>query len=401
MKISTLRILAMLLAALATALGQGDGPPAPAQTREFRVTDQGIEVSPEAAKRLKLETLELKPSTQVMTLHLTGKTSYDWDHVAHVKAQFPGKIMTIGPALGTKVNGPAGDPTGRGTFLCTIESVDLGNAKNAYQKALVQEALDRDSAKRIKELVDQNVLADRFLKEAEAAVRLDEASTEFARQNLFVFGLEESDLKKIPAEERWGRMAYDIESPISGVIAEKNVTRGEYADSTVNLFTIADTRSTWVWGDVYEMDWGKVKVGQKLRVSIAAFPGQTFETTLDMISPALDPVTRGIRIRGTIDNHEGKILKDMYADLTVDIGEDKGALAAPSESIVRGLQAGEAYVFVRKPDQAGGLGDMYERRQVRFEELEGGKVRFLEGVRAGEALVTVGAGTLFDEIRRK
>jgi cobalt-zinc-cadmium efflux system membrane fusion protein len=309
--------------------------------------------------------------------------------------------MTIGPALGTLVNGPAGDPTGKGTFLCTIESVDLGNAKNTYQKAQVQEDLDQDSAKRIKELVDQKVLADRFLKEAEAAVRLDEANTEFARQNLFVFGLEEGDLKKIPAEERWGRMAYDIESPISGVIAEKNVTRGEYADSTINLFTVADTRSMWVWGDVYEMDWGKVKVGQKLRVTIAAYPGRIFETTLDMIAPALDPVTRGIRVRGTIDNHEGKILKDMYADLTVDVGVDQKALSAPLESIVRGLQAGEAYVFVRKAEQAGGLGVTYERRQVRFEDLDGGRVRFLEGVQTGEVLVTVGAGTLYDEIRRK
>ncbi|HLY11299.1 MAG TPA: efflux RND transporter periplasmic adaptor subunit [Planctomycetota bacterium] len=406
MKNTTFRIAAVMLAAagavLATAaVGRDDTPPAQAKGREFRVKDQAIEVSPEAAKRLKLETLVLTPSTQVVTLHLTGKTSFDGDRVAHVKAQFPGKIMTAGPALGTRVSGPAAGPGGKATLLCTIESVDLGNAKNAFQKAKVQLDLDRDSARRVKDLVDEKVLADRFLKEAEATLRMDEANYEFARRSLVVFGVEEASLEKIPVQERWERMTYDIASPISGVLVEKNVTPGEYADSTVNLFTIADTRRLWVWGDVYEMDWGKVEVGQKLYVSIAALPGRTYTTTVDLIAPSLDPVSRGIRVRGTLDNPEGTILKDMYSNLTVEVGRDPAALAAPAEALVRGLQADEAYLFVRVPGSQGGGGDLFERRQVRFESLEGGRVRLLEGVHAGEAVVTVGAAALDDEMRRK
>lgn len=378
-----------------------DNQSKPSQARDFRVVEQTIEVSSEMAKRLQLETSELKPSSVVVTLHLTGKTSFDGDHVAHVKVQFPGKIMTTGPAVGTAVTGPADAPDRKGTFLGTIESIDLGNAKNTYQKAVVQLDLDQEMARRVKELVDAGVLADRFLKEAEASRRMDEANQEFARHSLFVFGLNERDLEKIPGQERWGRMAYDLTSPVSGIIAEKNVTLGEYTDSTVNLFTIADTRHMWVWGDVYEKDWGKVKVGQKVTVSIAAFPERTYETTIDLIAPALDPITRGIRVRGKIDNQDGKILKDMYSDLKVDIGEDRDALVGPRESVVRGLQTGEAYAFVRKPSPSGSEGQLYERRAVHFEDLEGHRVRFLEGVKPGESLLTVGAGTLYDEMRRK
>jgi cobalt-zinc-cadmium efflux system membrane fusion protein len=371
------------------------------QSTEFKVSDREIEVSPEASQRLKLEVLELKPTVEVVTLHLTGKTSFDWDHVAHVKAQYPGKLMTIGPALGTVVQGPVESPEKKGTFLCTIESIDLGIAKNVYQKAVVQLDLDQETAKRVKELVDARVLADRFQKEADAALRMDEANVEFARQSLFVFSLKEEDLQRIQGEERAERMSYDLSSPISGVIVEKNVTRGEFADSTVNLFTISNTSRMWVWGDVYEKDWDKVKVGQKMAVAIAAFPGRTYETAIDMIAPSLDPTTRGIRVRGKIDNSDGKILKDMYSNLKVKIAEDPGALAAPSEAIVRGLQTDEAYVFVRKS----GPGEMgpstYERRPVRVQMLEGSRVRFLDGVKAGEAVVVNGAGTLFDEMRRK
>ena len=144
--------------------------------RDVRVLDQGIQVSETAAARMKLATLALVPSRQAVTLHLTGKTSFDWDHVAHVKAQFPGKIVAAGPALGTAVRGPDDSGGGKGTFLCRIESVDLGNAKNAFLKSLVQLSLDTETARRVKELVDENVLADRFLKDAEASVRIENTS---------------------------------------------------------------------------------------------------------------------------------------------------------------------------------------------------------------------------------
>jgi cobalt-zinc-cadmium efflux system membrane fusion protein len=364
------------------------------------VSDQGIELSGPAAARLKLSTLALVPSRQAVTLHLTGKTSFDWDHVAHVKAQFPGKIVATGPALGTAVRGPGDSPGGKGTFLCRVESVDLGNAKNAFLKARVQLNLDTETARRVKELVDEKVLADRFLKEAEASVRLDEAGYEFARQNLLVFGVGPGELEKIPAQERWERIAYDIDSPVSGVVAEKNVTRGEVADSSVNLFTIADTRRLWVWGDVYEMDWGKVKVGQRLRVWVGA-TGKAYGTVIDLVAPALDPATRGIRVRGTIDNPDGKILNAMYADLTVIVGEDPDALTAPAESVVRGIDGAETYLFVRRPGTVPGGGEAYELRPVRVEDLEDSRVRLLSGVQAGESIVTTGAAALYDEMRRK
>jgi multidrug efflux pump subunit AcrA (membrane-fusion protein) len=187
---------------------------------------------------------------------------------------------------------------------------------------------------------------------------------------------------------------------VSGVVAEKNVTRGEYADSTLNLFTIADTRRLWVWGDVYEMDWGKVKVGQRLRVSIGA-TGRSYGTVIDLVGPALDLTTRGIRVRGTIDNPDGAVLKDMYADLTVVVGEDPNALTAPAEAVIRGPDGAEAHVFVRRPGATAGGAEAYELRPVRIEELEDSRVRLLSGVAAGESVVTSGAAVLNDEMRRK
>jgi multidrug efflux pump subunit AcrA (membrane-fusion protein) len=396
----SLMAFALSIAGVAMLVGSQSGPPEP-KSRDFTITGQEIEISPAAAHRIKLAVVELKLAPEPVVLHITGKTALNLERVVHIKPQFPGKLMTIGPALGSEVKGPEGPAGSRGTFLCTVESVDLGNAKNAYQKASTQLGLDVDTMNKIQELVDAKVLADRFLKEAKAAVTKDQADVEVARQNLFVFGVREEELQRIPGQERWERMAYDLSSPISGLIVEKNVTRGEYADSTVNLFTIANTSTLWVWGDVYEKDWEKVKAGQKIKVQIAAYPDRSYEAKLDMISPALDPVTRGIRVRGTLENPDGKILADMYCNLLVTVGEGVNSLVAPAEAVVRGLQADEAYVFVRKsPAQEGG-GATFERRSVRVEEIDPTRVRILEGAKAGAVVVTKGAPTLYDEMRRK
>jgi cobalt-zinc-cadmium efflux system membrane fusion protein len=373
-----------------------DGGPA-ATAKGSKVKDQTIEVSAESAKRMQLEVLEVKPQDVPVLLRLTGRTGLDLERVAHVKAQYPGKIVAIGPQLGTEVRGP-GSPAGqKATFLCTVESVDLGNAKNAYQKAVVQLKLDEDSLVRTKELVDRKVLAEKFLLDAQVAVTKDQADVEAARQNLFVFGINKGDLDGIVKQIAQERMAYDIYSPASGIITEKNVTRGEFADNTVNLFTIADTTTLWVWGDVYERDWPRVQVGQKMKIVLAAYPDLPLESSIDLISPQLDAATRSIRVRGRIPNADRRLLADMYGTLRVTIDEGKGSILVPTDAVVQKLE--NAYVFVRKSSGQDGSA-LFEKREVQVMTGDESRTRVTRGLSAGETVVTRGVLNLFDEMSR-
>jgi len=389
-----------VIGVVSLALARPSAPPPPAAEQEgpYKVKDASVEITEAAAKRMGLETVTLMHRDEPVTLRLTGRTGLNMEHVAHVKAQFPGKIVDVGPHLGTQVLGP--DPSGetKPTALCTIESVDLANAKSSYLKAKVQLTLDEDTLRRTAELVSTKVLADKFLLDAQAAVTKDQADLSAARQNLLVFGLKNEEIEQVDKQEGRERMVYTILSPCSGTIAEKNVTRGELADPTVNLFTIADTSTLWVWGDVYERDWQKVRVGQKVNVRIAAFPSLPVECTIDFISPQLDVTTRSIRVRGTIDNRERRLLADMYGTLIVTVDEGKDSIIVPAEAVVRKLQTTYAFVRTRPPSE--GKAGTFERREITVETVDQDLLRVTKGLSAGGVIAVRGTLGLYQEMDR-
>ncbi|HEV3027529.1 MAG TPA: efflux RND transporter periplasmic adaptor subunit, partial [Planctomycetota bacterium] len=373
--------------------------PAPAeQEGPYKVKEALIEIPEAAAKRIGLETITIVPKDEPVILRLTGRTGLNMEHVAHVKAQFPGKIVDLGPQLGTQVQGP--DPSGetRPTALCVIESVDMANAKSNYLKAKVQLTLDEDTLRRTAELVTTKVLAEKFLLDAQSSVIKDQADLRAARQNLLVFGLKNDEVEQVDKQEGRERMVYTILSPCSGTIAEKNVTRGELADPTVNLFTIADTSTLWVWGDVYERDWQKVRVGQKVNIRIAAFPSLPVESTVEFISPQLDVATRSIRIRGTIDNRDRRLLADMYGSLLVTIDEGRNSVIIPAEAVVRKLQT--SYAFVRTRPPGGGNAGTFEKREVSVDTVDQDRLRVTKGLAAGDVIVSRGTLGLYQEMER-
>ncbi|HLY11298.1 MAG TPA: efflux RND transporter periplasmic adaptor subunit [Planctomycetota bacterium] len=377
----------------------GEHPEADAPSA-FQVdrTEKTIRVPEASARRIGLETETIMAEDEPVIARFTARTGFNLEHLAHVKAQFPGKIVDIGPELGSRVRG--GETGVAPTLLCVVESVDLGNAKNAYQKARVQDELDEEALERTKQMISERVLGPKFLLDAEAAVKKDRADVEAARQNLFVFGVKDADLDKVFSESRAQRMAYEIRAPISGIIAEKNVTRGEYADNTVNLFTIADTSTLWVWGAVYEKDWGTVKVGQTMKIRLAAYPDQPIDSVVEFVSPEIDVATRSIMIRGRMDNSGGKILSDMYGTLLVTVDQGKDSILVPSTAVVRDLKREKAYLFVRKSQKTDGSAT-YERIPVQAVSVDAHRLRVTSGLSPGRSVVTRGALNLFEEMENQ
>ena len=392
----------------------GTEPPSP-----FKVNGDQIQAPNDAVAAAGIKTLIVKKETFPLVLSISGKTGLDMERVAHVHAQFGGKVVQVVPQLGDVVKGP--ESPGGPTQLCVIESTDLAGAKSDYLKAEVQLKLDQDNLVRTQELVKSTVLAEKFLLDAQSAVTKDAADFDAARQRLKVFGLSDREIDAVAGQQGKERMDYAITSPRSGVIAEKGVAGGEIADPTINLFTVADTSRLWVWGDVYERDRPRLKAGQKVVVYLTSAPNVPHETTIDWISPVLDVNTRSIRIRCSLDNQDGRMLAEMYATLqiTVDAGSD--AIIVPADAVVR--KRADAFVFVESSGTAGAT--TYQRRPVKVEPVDAGpglsaapstqssndptivvgsveaaaqRLRVIDGLKPGESIVQSGALGLFNEM---
>lgn len=398
------------------------GPPPELSVDPFKASGDGIEVDNDAIATAGIQILTVQPKDIPLTLTLTGRTGFNMEAVAHVHAQFGGKVKEVGPQLGAMVSGP--EAPGGPTLLCVIQSNDLAQAKSNFLQSKVQLKLDQDNLARTKELVKSTVLADKFLLDAESAVAKSTAALEAARQQLLVFGLTQKQIDEVGAQEGRQRMDYVITSPRSGVVAEKGVSGGEVADPTVNLFTIADTSTMWVWGDVYERDLRRVKIGQDVRIVFTSDPDRPRHCTIDWISPVLDPNTHSVRVRGTLENADGHLLADMYGTMVVTVDEGKNSIVLPSDCVVR--QGSESYVFAKV---ARGLSkSRFRRVKVTVEPVEvgfgvsgsavaastaeGGNrsdgqsagptlVRITAGVRPGDCVVQSGALGLFNEIEQQ
>lgn len=110
-------------------------------------------------------------------------------------------------------------------------------------------------------------------------------------------------------------------SPISGVIVDRHLTRGELVNTNTRLYTIADLSNVWVMGRAYERDIRFLKRGQQTTVRLDAFPGQLFEGEIDYLASQLDPNTRTVQIRVVLPNLEGRLRPGMFGTVVIHIGE--------------------------------------------------------------------------------
>lgn len=360
----------------------------------FRIEGQRITVPRELVSAAGLRWRRVEPVDAARTLRLTGRTGLNLDTVAHVHTQFPGRLVSLGRALGDEVRAASGSEPG--TLLCQIESVDLAQAKSDYLKARVQLSVEEDTLSRTTTLLQSGVVSDKAQFDAENAVRRSVADLDAARQKLMVFGLTEADLGGVEKQVGRERTLYDVRAPRSGVIVEKNVTSGELADTSVNLFTIADTGTLWVWGDVYERDWRSVRVGQGMDVEVAGRTGEAVRCTIDWISPVIDGSSRSVRVRGMIPNPDRRLLADMFATLTVTLDPGAGSLVVPKTALVR--RADKACAFVVVSETGSEL--VFERRPVETEHLDAGADRLVRGLSAGESVLVEGALRLDEEMGR-
>ncbi|HZL37002.1 MAG TPA: efflux RND transporter periplasmic adaptor subunit [Tepidisphaeraceae bacterium] len=403
--------------AQAKALAQGTPPP----PDPYAIKGDTISLSADTAKTAGIETQEVKAADIPSTLTLSGHTDLDQEKVTHVHAQFPGKVVHVGPQLGDKVLGP--EAKGGPTILCSIESTDLAQAKAGYLQAQVQLKLDEDNLGRTRELLKKQILAEKYLLDAQSAVTKSRAILDASRQQLLVFGLSDKDIEGIGQQIGKQRMTYNLTSPRTGMIVEKGVVGGELADPTLNLFTVADTSDLWVWGDVYERDRPRVKEGQSMKVILTSDPEHPRDCKVEWISPVIDVSTRSIKIRGRLDNHDGRLLAQMYATVVVTVSSGKDSLIVPAAAVVR--KGPDAYVFVESGSSKGGL--TFRRARVKVESIDAGPgleatppaesnrladgapgalapvqmLRVTGGLSSGQQVVKSGSLGLFDEMESR
>ncbi|MGB9006122.1 MAG: efflux RND transporter periplasmic adaptor subunit [Candidatus Aminicenantales bacterium] len=184
---------------------------------------------------------------------------------------------------------------------------------------------------------------------------------------------------------------FEVKSDVKGVVSRLLQNAGAAVNPAVPLMTLVDIDRVKVMASVDEKKIRFIKMGQAAKVTLEAYPGETFKAQVTNISPVANPVNRTIDVELSLANPGYRIKPGMYAEVEWTTGQ-RQALVVPLAAVVD--RAGQKYVFLADGGQA-------QIQPVTVGQVEGDVIEILTGLQAGQQVVTTGAGQLNDKDKIK
>jgi cobalt-zinc-cadmium efflux system membrane fusion protein len=338
---------------------------------EGKEATAGFKLSAEEKANIGLKTVvaDLRPIENV--IRISGVVKPHPDKEAQVSSRVSGKIA----ALFFQV----GDTVQRGQRLAEIQSAEIQKLQVDLIQAENKLVLHKAELDRIQRLVESKIAAQKELIAAQNQHQTVLNEIDGLTQQLILLGLPESAVKKARAEKSISTFA--ILSPLNGVVAERGVVLGETVEPNKVMFKIFDPSVVFVEGDAFEDAAPQLKVGQQVRIRLAAYPGEVLSGKIARFSPVIDPQKRTIHLWVEVTNRGGTLKPNLFADMDAVVGGGKEVLAIPAEAII--TTEGASFVFVEEKGGYRRADVVLGARDDRFTEVK-------SGLLPGERVVTLG-----------
>jgi cobalt-zinc-cadmium efflux system membrane fusion protein len=329
------------------------------------------------AQQLKTFTVESITLRQFVSQEITeGKIAVNGDRSTPVFSPYSGRITRVIVGLGDHVK--AGQP------LASIEASEFVQAQGDLATALAQLKLARASETRKHALFDAKGGSMADWQQAQADLATAESSLSAVHNRLRILGYSSEAIDSLSADPR-PSPATQILAPISGIIVDRQLGPGQYAqaDAATPVFTIADLSSVWMIADVREADAGHIQPGQDVEVRVLAYPERSFSAHVMYVAPVIDANTHRLTVRAVIDNADGALKPEMFANFRILTSGVAQAPAVPEEAVV--YEGDSAHVWLVQ------AGNSIAIRQIRIGRSNEGFVEVLEGLKPGDRVVTKGS----------
>ncbi|MFT3665411.1 efflux RND transporter periplasmic adaptor subunit [Piscinibacter sp.] len=277
-----------------------------------------------------------------------------------LRPEVPGRIARIGFADGQRVR--------RGQLLVQLDDT-LQRAQ--LQQSQAQASIARTNLQRNRELVAQNFVSASAVDQSAAALEVAEAQVALSRAQL----------------ERMRILA-----PFDGVAGIALVNLGDFVKDGADLVNIEDASSMSVDFRLPERYLARLKTGQSVEVQVDALPGRGFQGRIDAVDSQVDANGRSLLVRARLPNPKGELKAGMFARTRTVFAVREQAVVVPEEALVP--QAGRQYL-IKVVD--GPAGKVSQRVEARLGMRLPGRVEILDGVAAGDLIVTAGQAKLRDD----
>ena len=369
-------------------------PPPPALEVTPRMPWDGlVTVSAREREAVGFRLVSVRAQTDPLRLELSGTTDYDQNALTKVRPLFDARVQRVFTSTGQTVK--------KGEPLVELYSNELAAAKNDLRKSYVQWDHDHKLLESRRSLAEKGQITQLVWVDTQNSEKTSRLLYIQARDKLVVYGLEVADIESLTAklvdDNRAGDVKPSIEgddvhdisrmtlhAPTDGIVVQRDVVSGNFYDGMSVLMVIAPMDRIWVWGNLFEKDQDKVRLGQAVEVRFP-FSDRVVEGKVEQVETRVDPVTRTVRLRATIPNPGGGLKADMLVGATVMIPPITGQTVIPRNALA--VIDGETTAFSQRPDAP----DKFERRrlEVAIEASDG--VVVSKGLTPGEVVVSNGS----------
>ena len=326
----------------ATAAGEGNADAA-AGAQSARPAPQmfQLEINPKEMPNLKPA-----PVREVQlpgVLETTGLVTFDDRRIATISSRVQGRIEDVKASVWDTVT--------KGQPILELYSPDFMTAEAEYIQARNMRAASQGLSDISSWMMDA------------------------AKRKLELLGMQDDDIVALSTPST----TITMRAPISGTILQNQAVRGSAVNSGDVLYQVGTLDKVWITADIYEVDLGRVAVGQELAAVTTAFPKEVFHGKIARVSPAIDPNSHTAQIKCEVDNPGLKLKPQMLARVRI-LTQANAAIVVPQQSLV--FDGDSYYAFVPTGS------NKVERRKVEISTWnEEGYARVVSGLKSGERVM--------------
>jgi cobalt-zinc-cadmium efflux system membrane fusion protein len=262
------------------------------------------------------------------TIRVNGNLDVPPQQLVSISAPLGGFLKSTSLLEGSRVK--------KGQLIATIENLDFIQIQQDYIEAKSQFDLAKADYDRQQELAKDNVNSQKTLQQAQSNFKTWQAKYISLGEKLRVLNIKAADV-----ENGSIKSTIDLYSPIEGYVTEVSANIGKFASPTDVLFEIVDTEHLHAELIVFEKDVLKLKIGQKVRFTLANEATERM-ATIYLIGRAIGE-NRTVQIHCHIDKEDKELLPGMYLSAIVETG-GASVPALPNEALID--YQGKKYVFV-------------------------------------------------------
>jgi membrane fusion protein, multidrug efflux system len=183
----------------------------------------------------------------------------------------------------------------------------------------------------------------------------------------------------------------NVRAPFAGSLGIRQVDEGQYLAAGTTVVTLQALDPIFIDFYIPQQSLSHMKVGQVVNATVDAYPGVTFKGKINSVNSKVDSASRNVQARGSFANPDRKLVPGMYANVLVEYGDSTNPITLPQTAITYNPYGNTVYVVQKNGTDDKGAPQLNVRQQfVKLGDTRGDQVAVLDGIKAGDEIVTAG-----------